>query len=59
MDMISFLDRLGEEDLYGVEWSILHGLESLKNHNNDALMDWKSNILAHSDAEENSKFRCR
>ena len=41
MAMISFLDRLGEEDLHGVEWSILHGLESLKGHNEAVLADWK------------------
>lgn len=40
--MIEFLDRLEEDvDLFGVEWAIVHGLESLDGHNEAVIRNWK------------------
>jgi hypothetical protein len=39
--MILFLDRLIEEDdLCGMDWLILHGIESLKQHNEEVVRNW-------------------
>lgn len=40
--MINFMDRIGDEpELHGVEWSVLHGLESLEGHNEAVVRNWK------------------
>ncbi len=40
--LVDLLDRVGEDGgLCGVDWSILHGLESLNNHNESVLENWQ------------------
>ena len=40
--MIDILDRLGESgDLHGIDWSIMHGLESMDGHNEAIINNWK------------------
>jgi hypothetical protein len=40
-EIVKFMDRLGDSDLYGIAWSLLHGLESLPKYESAVVNDWK------------------
>ena len=45
LDLIELLDRLGEKgELFGIDWSIMHGLETLNNHNEVIIRNYKPTL---------------